>query len=137
MSLELPVLDLRLWYAGGEARRQFLMWLGEAARDVGFFYLVGHGVAQSQPEAILQLAADFFALPIQEKRKVEMVHSPHFRGYIRLGGELTLGQADQREQFEITRNFGVAGKGPCQRSAKPAVLSGRTKCVKRPLTLAP
>ena len=101
MSLELPVLDLRLWYAGGEARRQFLMWLGEAARDVGFFYLVGHGVAQSQQEAILQLAADFFALPIEEKRKVEMVHSPHFRGYTRLGGELTLGQADQREQFDI------------------------------------
>lgn len=115
MSLQLPVLDLRLWYAGGEARRQFLMWLGEAARDVGFFYLIGHGVAQSQQDAILQLAADFFALPPQEKRNVEMINSPHFRGYTRLGGELTLGQADQREQFDI-----MAEQPYRQQANKPA-----------------
>jgi isopenicillin N synthase-like dioxygenase len=30
-----------------------------------------------------------------------MVRSPHFRGYTRLGGELTLGQVDWREQIDI------------------------------------
>ena len=57
MSLNLPVLDLTLWHAGGEPRRRFLAELGAAARDVGFFYLTGHGIAQSQQQAILQLAA--------------------------------------------------------------------------------
>ena len=95
MTLQLPVLDLALWRAGGELRRQFLVQLGEAARDVGFFYLTGHGIAQTQQQAILQLAAEFFALPQADKDAVQMVKSPHFRGYTRLGGELTLGKADQ------------------------------------------
>jgi isopenicillin N synthase-like dioxygenase len=101
MTLQLPVLDLALWRAGGELRRQFLAQLGEAARDVGFFYLTGHGIAQTQQQAILHLAAEFFALPQADKTAVQMVNSPHFRGYTRLGGELTLGKADQREQFDI------------------------------------
>lgn len=100
-KLQLPVLDLSLWHAGGEARRQFLRELGAAARDVGFFYLIGHGIAPSKQHSILQLAADFFALPQQDKTAVQMTNSPHFRGYTRLGGELTLGKADQREQFDI------------------------------------
>lgn len=101
MTLQLPVLDLTLWHAGGELRRRFLTQLGEAARDVGFFYLTGHGITQTQQQAVLQLAAEFFALPQTDKNAVQMVKSPHFRGYTRLGGELTLGKADQREQFDI------------------------------------
>jgi isopenicillin N synthase-like dioxygenase len=100
-TLQLPVLDLSLWHAGGEPRCQFLRDLGAAARDVGFFYLTGHGIASSQQQSILQLAADFFALPQAQKNAVQMTQSPHFRGYTRLGGELTRGKADQREQFDI------------------------------------
>jgi isopenicillin N synthase-like dioxygenase len=99
--LQLPVLDLSLWHAGGDSRRQFLAELGAAARDVGFFYLTGHGIALAQQQSILQLAADFFALPAAQKQAVQMTQSPHFRGYTRLGGELTQGKADQREQFDI------------------------------------
>lgn len=101
MSLNLPVLDLSLWHAGGQSRQRFLSELGAAARDVGFFYLTGHGIAQSEQQAVLKLAAEFFALPPAEKNAVQMLNSPHFRGYTRLGGELTRGKVDQREQFDI------------------------------------
>ena len=101
MSLNLPVLDLSLWYAGGQSRQRFLAELGAASRDVGFFYLTGHGIAPSQQQAVLKLAAEFFALPQADKDAVQMVNSAHFRGYTRLGGELTRGKADQREQFDI------------------------------------
>lgn len=114
MALQLPVLDLTLWQAGGDQRHQFLEQLGEAARDVGFFYLTGHGIDVSEQQAILQLAAEFFALSEREKHSVAMVKSPHFRGYTRLGGELTLGQVDQREQFDIMaeqpRRYQYAGE---------------------------
>ena len=116
MKVNLPVLDLTLWYAGGESRRRFLAELGAAARDVGFFYLTGHGLAQSQQQAVLQLAADFFALPQADKNTVQMVNSPHFRGYTRLGGELTLGKADQREQFDIMAEHSA----PQVQSGEPA-----------------
>lgn len=100
-QLNLPVLDLSLWYAKGESRQRFLQQLAVAARDVGFFYLTGHGLTLEQQQHILQLAKQFFALPDAEKQAVQMVQSAHFRGYTRLGGELTQGQADQREQFDI------------------------------------
>jgi isopenicillin N synthase-like dioxygenase len=46
-------------------------------------------------------ARAFFALPEAEKLAVEMIHSPHFRGYTRAGREITRGAPDWREQFDI------------------------------------
>lgn len=100
-ELNLPVLDLSLWLAKGQSRQHFLQQLAQASREVGFFYLTGHGIAIEQQQHILDLAKTFFALPDADKQAVQMVKSPHFRGYTRLGGELTQGQVDQREQFDI------------------------------------
>jgi isopenicillin N synthase-like dioxygenase len=51
--------------------------------------------------AVLDAARRLFALPEAEKLKVEMVQSPHFRGYNRPGWELTRGRPDWREQFDL------------------------------------
>lgn len=51
--------------------------LGQAARDIGFFYLTGHGLSERSrrdPGA----GGRFFALPEQEKRAVQMVPPPIF-----------------------------------------------------------
>ena len=50
---------------------------------------------------MLATARRLFALPQAEKDAVAMVRSPHFRGYTRLGGELTRGEVDWREQIDI------------------------------------
>jgi isopenicillin N synthase-like dioxygenase len=47
------------------------------------------------------VARRLFELPQTDKDTVAMVRSPHFRGYTRLGGELTLGEVDWREQIDI------------------------------------
>ena len=75
--------------------------LREAAHEVGFFYLTGHGVSQTLVARLLEVARKLFALPQADKDAVAMVRSPHFRGYTRLGGELTLGEVDWREQIDI------------------------------------
>ncbi len=75
--------------------------LREAAHEVGFFYLTGHGVPQALVARVLEVARKLFALPQADKDAVAMVRSPHFRGYTRLGGELTLGEVDWREQIDI------------------------------------
>lgn len=95
----LPVLDL--FAAEGPGRAGFLAQLRAAARDVGFFYVTGHGVPAELENAVRAEARRFFALPEAEKLSVEMIHSPHFRGYTRAGRELTRGQPDWREQFDI------------------------------------
>jgi isopenicillin N synthase-like dioxygenase len=100
-SLAVPVLDLRRSEGGGAEREAFLAELREVARGIGFFYLAGHGVAATSCDEVLCVARRFFALPEAEKLAVEMVRSPHFRGYTRAGGELTRGARDWREQFDI------------------------------------
>ena len=40
----LPTLDLRRFDAHASERSRFLAELRNAARSVGFFYLVGHGI---------------------------------------------------------------------------------------------
>ncbi|GAA3606818.1 2-oxoglutarate and iron-dependent oxygenase domain-containing protein [Marihabitans asiaticum] len=104
----LPVLDL------SRARREdattFRADLLAAARDVGFFYLVGHGVPAATTDRLLQAAREFFALPLSEKQAIENLRSPHFRGWTRLGGELTQGRQDWREQID----FGI------ERDPRPA-----------------
>jgi len=98
----LPILDLSQFDHGdAEARADFLASLRDAARDIGFFYLRGHGVDEKTIDAVQALSRQFFRLPEAQKLAVDMEHSAQFRGYTRAGGELTRGQPDWREQFDI------------------------------------
>jgi isopenicillin N synthase-like dioxygenase len=97
----LPTLDLRHADAGGSQRARFLRELRAATGDVGFFYLVGHGIEDGLIRQVLDLSRRFFALPAEDKVAIEMVNSPHFRGYNRAGSEHTRGRPDWREQLDI------------------------------------
>ncbi|MDC7698252.1 isopenicillin N synthase family dioxygenase [Vogesella indigofera] len=101
LSLNLPLLTLSDLDGSPARRAAFLRDLRAAARDVGFFYLNGHGIAEAQAARVLAAARDFFALPQADKRAVDMVQSPHFRGYTAAGHEITRLQPDWREQFDI------------------------------------
>ncbi|WP_338665598.1 isopenicillin N synthase family oxygenase [Pararoseomonas sp. SCSIO 73927] len=100
-ELALPLIDLRRLDGPAEDRAAFLQHLRATARDVGFFYLAGHGIPDAEGTAVLKTARRFFELPEADKFSVQMVHSPHFRGYNRAGQELTRGKPDWREQFDI------------------------------------
>lgn len=97
----LPVVDLSLLDQGASARQEFLTTLRKATHEVGFFYLVGHGIPAELLEEIFAEARRFFALPIEDKMEIEMKNSPHFRGYTRVGGEYTRGEIDWREQIDF------------------------------------
>jgi len=97
----LPTLDLRRFDAEGDERTQFLKELRDAARTYGFFYLAGHGVEEGLSQAVIALSRSFFSLPEADKLEIEMVNSPHFRGYTRPGYEYTRGKQDWREQVDI------------------------------------
>ncbi len=92
MSEQLPLIDL------SRIDREALH---RAARDVGFFQLVGHGVTAAETEALLSAARAFFALPEADRLAIDNLNSPHFRGYTRTGNELTRGTRDWRDQLDI------------------------------------
>ncbi len=105
----LPVLDLSR-AADPDTAAAFRADLRRATHEVGFFYLVGHGVEPGLRDDLLRVARRFFALPESDKLVIENLKSPHFRGYTRLGGERTQGQQDWREQIDI---------GPEREAASP------------------
>jgi isopenicillin N synthase-like dioxygenase len=108
----IPLLDLSRLDAGEAARAAFLADLRTAAREVGFFYLSGHGVEPDLLRDLVGLSRRFFALPETEKLAIEMVNSPHFRGYNRVAWERTRGTPDWREQIDIGAERPVLTREP-------------------------
>lgn len=97
----LPVLDLSRFGGTTAQRESFLQDVRDAAFGPGFFYVTGHGVANDLIDEVLAASRRFFALPEADKLAIEMVKSPHFRGYTYVGRELTRGRPDWREQLDI------------------------------------
>ncbi len=72
--------------------------LGQACREHGFFYVVGHGVSEALQAQLLAACQAFFALPLASKLALHMRHGgPAWRGYFPVGEELTSGRPDQKE----------------------------------------
>jgi len=100
-ALSLPILDLSRLEAGPEEAEAFRAELREVTHEYGFFYLTGHGVPAELIERVMGTSRAFFNLPEDDKMAIENLQSPHFRGYTRVGGELTQGKVDWREQIDI------------------------------------
>ncbi|SCX22490.1 2-oxoglutarate-dependent ethylene/succinate-forming enzyme [Agrobacterium sp. DSM 25558] len=100
-AVQLPILDLLRFNASPESRTEFVADLRRVLHDHGFFYLVGHGVPPELIADVFAAAKRFFALPEKDKLEIEMVNSPHFRGYNRAGLEHTRGKQDWREQIDV------------------------------------
>lgn len=96
MSDAIPVLRLD---ESGDPR--FRERLRTALHEVGFCRLTHFGAAPGQVEALMELTRRFFALPDEERLALDNRRSPHFRGYTRLGHEITAGRPDAREQLDF------------------------------------
>ena len=90
MNAGLPIVDL----ADGEAAAA----IDRACRDVGFFYVVGHGVDDDLQQRLEDAARAFFARPEETKAAIAMEHGGiAWRGWFPVGGELTSGVPDRKE----------------------------------------
>jgi isopenicillin N synthase-like dioxygenase len=74
------------------------MRMGEACRESGFFYAVGHGVDAGLQERLAALSRRFFDQDADTKRRIRMALGGRaWRGYFGVGDELTSGAPDQKE----------------------------------------
>ncbi|KAK0652498.1 oxidoreductase [Cercophora newfieldiana] len=96
----IPVLDISL-AEKHTTRPQLLSDLRHALTNVGFLYVVNHGVSEAAIADIVDALPRLFALSAEEKQEVALHNSPHFLGYSSVGSETTAGKADSREQFEF------------------------------------
>ena len=97
-----PVLDLSTARGeDGSFTPDFLDALRDAAHHVGFFQVTNYGAREGQAQELLDTLAGFFKLPLQERLALDNRTSAQFRGYTRLGTEITRGRADSREQIDF------------------------------------
>jgi isopenicillin N synthase-like dioxygenase len=125
---ELPVVDVSPLMGGGDAAPTIAA-LSRAAREVGFLYVIGHGVPQRLIRGIEATAAALFALPEAIKLRYHIQHSHNHRGYVPPGEEMFYSQTrDTKEAFDLSRELPAADYGPASRFLGPNVW---------PLELAP
>ncbi|HBO24184.1 MAG TPA: isopenicillin N synthase family oxygenase [Providencia sp.] len=99
-ATQLPIIDLNE-LDNPETQADFYKKLRFIAREIGFFYLVGHNITPETREQLLAITKQFFALPKDAKEQISMSHSRHFRGYTASTQESTRNQPDFREQIDI------------------------------------
>ena len=100
----IPVIDVAPLVSGSPEQAQAVAReLGRACRDVGFFYISGHGVPPELMKNVLDVSAAFFTGPASRREAVSFSGPGGNRGYIRLGGEtLDPGKPpDVKEAFNI------------------------------------
>ncbi len=79
-------------------QRDVARQIGQACREHGFFYITGHGVAEELYKRLESLSREFFAQPVEEKMHISMAQGGRaWRGYFRVGDELTSGRPDRKE----------------------------------------
>lgn len=66
-------------------RPQFLKDMRESLMEIGTFYIKDHGISSNMTQGAMKTVQDYFALPLEEKKKMLIGNSRHFRGYKLIG----------------------------------------------------
>jgi isopenicillin N synthase-like dioxygenase len=79
---KIPVIDFVHFLNGSTGDQQRVAdEIGHAGRNVGFFYLSNHEVPQDLLDRVFGQARRLFAMPVEDKMKIQKI-GPHFvNGY--------------------------------------------------------
>ncbi|KAF2477389.1 Clavaminate synthase-like protein [Lindgomyces ingoldianus] len=123
--LKLPILDLSK--ANNPIQKQRLLeQLHDALFNVGFLYIKNHGVDLETISNLVSLLPALFGQPAEAKAALSKLNSPHFLGYSGYAEEITLGEKDLREQFDLATELPVVwDPTPTGYSEKGNSTSGR------------
>ena len=101
---DIPVIDIApLLEGSAEQARAVAADLGRACREVGFFYITGHGVPPALRARVFETSAAFFGGSASIREAASFTGAGGNRGYIKLGGEALDPDkpADVKEAFNI------------------------------------
>jgi isopenicillin N synthase-like dioxygenase len=103
---EIPRIDFAPFLSGDEAdRRRVADEIGVACRQIGFFYLTGHGVPDALRQAAFNQSAAFFHKPIAERAR-SAATPEWYRGWIPMPPPAPLSRSSRLfEQYRIQLEY--------------------------------
>jgi isopenicillin N synthase-like dioxygenase len=129
-----PEIDVGALEAGGSGAEAVAAEIDRACRELGFFYVAGHGVDLSLQQRLDALSRQFFALDDGEKGEIAMAKAGRaWRGWFPVGAELTSGDPDWKEGLYFGAELGA--DHPRVRTATP--LHGCNLFPRNPAALGP
>ncbi|MEW6735548.1 MAG: 2-oxoglutarate and iron-dependent oxygenase domain-containing protein [Acidobacteriota bacterium] len=94
----IPIIDISALIDETDDRYEVATKIGQACRECGFFYIVGHGVDEDLQERLEEISRDFFSQDLATKQQISMSRGGKaWRGYFAIGNELTAGKPDLKE----------------------------------------
>jgi isopenicillin N synthase-like dioxygenase len=99
---DIPIIDIA-GLGTAEGDRRIATEIGAAARGIGFFTVVNHGVGAVLIDAMFAAGRGFFSRPVAEKAVLSIKRSSSNRGYVGLSEEALDPSkgADVKEAFNI------------------------------------
>lgn len=98
---EIPIVDLAPLVDGSDPLK-VAKEIGFICENIGFLYVKNHGVSKSLIQEAYALSAEFFALPYEEKNKLNIVNSGEtLRGYVPMYSE----NADPKNTKDLKECF--------------------------------
>ncbi|WP_263140592.1 2-oxoglutarate and iron-dependent oxygenase domain-containing protein [Pseudomonas sp. RIT-PI-AD] len=115
----LPIIDISpLYRPDASAWARVAERIDAACRDWGFFYIEGHPIPAARLDALLDAARRFFALPLDEKLRIDITRTRHHRGY----GAIATEQLDPGLPSDLKETFDMGLDLP---ASHPEVLAGK------------
>ncbi len=105
----LPVIDISPFVRESTAdeRQRVARQLRQVCINIGFFYITGHGIPESELDGVIEWGHRFFGLPLAEKMKLHQSLSPGKQGYVSAGGvnpyAPSAAEPDIKERFAMSR----------------------------------
>ena len=98
----LPIIDISPLYGDEPSAWQTVAeQIDRACRQWGFFYIKGHPITPARIAEVLGSAQRFFALPVEEKLKIDITQTRHHRGY----GAVATEQLDPTTPSDLKETF--------------------------------
>ncbi|KAL6400226.1 2og-fe oxygenase [Ilyonectria robusta] len=108
-KLEIPIIDFSGFYSGDPALKQKVVdQVRASCLYNGFFQIIGHSVPLTQQKAIMEGAKKFFAMPLEEKKKVAKENNTWNRGYEMLRSQIL----EEGTKPELKEGFYIGAEIP-------------------------
>ncbi|MGV9799772.1 isopenicillin N synthase family dioxygenase [Mycobacterium sp. NPDC003449] len=103
-----PIIDIAALVDGDEGEKNAVgRALDHAGREIGFFQVVNHGVAEHVIEDMYRVSDEFFALPLEEKQRVHQPSPDAVRGYSSVGEQAFSYSEDVAQPRDLHEKYDV------------------------------